>query len=235
MVLIKGKIVVEDAKALRQKSQQELKQYLAAAATGVKAVDVAAGDEQTAAKLDEIHRQIDSLRLELDSGSEKPTTWDISQRMKEILGLFAGLHRDVRLRGSTIMAETSTVLANASARALGDAQSIVDDIRNASQRPNFTYEGEYKRLAKEFQERFPTFLGYRVDAEGTQQGLSIYLEDAPPVTPEGAPPVMEALVPKVGEFLQWELKKAYDHFEVQIMSLKEYNALCIYCLIEDQL
>ena len=235
MPFVRKYITLDSAVRLRKDSLVELKKQLAAASKGVDkiiAVDLADVDDETKGKLVEIQEHLDGVKNEVLAANDDLNTKALIKRTAALVGLFDKLDRDIRFKTTTILAETASVLANSSARSLYDAQEIIDNIDTA-----FTWKDstqEYKRIAKEFGKRFPSFLGYRIKTRGTQQGVYVFLENPPPNKSKKVKNVLDALVPKLKEFLEWELQKNGENFEYEIYPLDEGKDKAIACEIESE-
>ena len=211
MVVVEAELItVDKAKQVRQESLQELKQLLKGAGERVGEVvmlEASEIDKKNLKKLTEIQSQIESLARDVENTKDEDLdTGHLDVRMKEILALFERIDSDVRFRTSLILAETNVVLAYSSIRWIADAEVIIDDPDMAEhQDPDWTFYNDKLRLAKELQERFPWFYGYRIKVIGKNQGISVQLKGNPPSAAGVSP--LEALKQKVEEFLAWELRK----------------------------
>jgi hypothetical protein len=90
---------------------------------------------------------------------------------------------------------------------IADANISINNPNRSPYGKDFTFSGEYERLGKEFQTRFPRFLGYRVKINSDYHGFTINLEGSPPTNGAIAESPAEAIKPLIVEFLSWELRK----------------------------
>jgi len=216
---------------MRKDSLSELMKQLAEASKGVDKIISVDDDDEARGKLVEIQELLGKLKNEVLAASDDLNTKALTRRTAVLIGLFDKLNRDIRFKTTTILAETASVLANFSARSLDDAQEIIDDISVASTSKNSLTQ-EYKRIASEFGERIPTFLGHRIKTRGTQQGVYVFIENPPPNKSKKVKNVLNALVPRLKEFLKWELQKNGLNFEYEIYPLDEGTDKAIACEIE---
>ena len=214
MIAVKAELITEDeAKRVKKKAIEALKQHLADAGEGVTeviAIEAGRTDEKSLKRLTQIQSQIETLAKKVeDTKDEDLYRSDIvalEARGKVILAQFGRLDTDVTLMASLILAETKAVLAYSSIRWMADAQVIIDDPEMAMHRdPDWTFYHDKLRLGREIERRFPRFYGYGVEGVGKTNGISVLLGGNPPKTPGVSP--LAALAEKVEEFLAWELRK----------------------------
>ncbi len=214
MIVVKAELITEDeAKQVRKKAFEALKQHLTDAGEGVTeviAIEAGRTDEKSLKRLTQIQSQIKTLAKKVeDTKDEDIYRSDIvalEARGKEILAQFERLDTDVKLRVSLILAETKVVLAYSSIRWMADAQVIINDPELAMHRdPDWTFYHDKLRLGKEIERRFPRFYGHAVEGVGKNQGISVLLGGNPPNTPGVSP--INALAQEVEKFLAWELRK----------------------------
>jgi len=211
MIAVKAELITEDeAKRVKKKAIEALKQHLADAGEGVTeviAIEAGRMDEKSLKRLTQIQSQIETLAKKVeDTKDEDMNIGELEVRGKEILAQFGRLDTDVTLMASLILAETKAVLAYSSIRWMADAQVIIDDPEMAMHRdPDWTFYHDKLRLGREIERRFPRFYGYGVEGVGKTNGISVLLGGNPPKTPGVSP--LAALAEKVEEFLAWELRK----------------------------
>lgn len=211
MIVVKAELITEDeARQVRKKELEALKQHLSDAGEGVtEAIAIEAGrtDEKSLERLTEVQSQIETLAKKVeDTKDEDLDIGELEVRGKEILAQFERLDTAVKFMVSLILAETNAVLAYSSIRWMADAQVIIDDPELAMHRdPDWTFYDDNLRLGREIERRFPRFYGHGVEGVGKNIGISVLLRGNPPKTPGVSP--LAALAEKVEAFLAWELRK----------------------------
>ncbi len=232
-------ISTDEAKQVRDDSLQELDRLLKDARDGlneITAPKTGRNDMQTPGELNKIRALLESLRKDIHGVSaEQVDIRELVERTKTIYALFEGVEGDARLKASVLLAETNAVLAHASARRMADTVALLEDPKralSASTVAKWTFQGEYERIATEFQSRFPTFLGCRVEVRARYGEILVRLTCIP--RKEGAAGVspLEGLRQEMEKFLAWELRKiGYDmYYNIDVL----YNppALLLMCQIK---
>src|SRR4030067_1045003 len=175
MIVVKAELITEDeAKQVRKKAFEALKQHIADAGEGlteVIAIEAGRMDEKSLKRLTQIQSQIETLAKKVeDTKDEDLYRSDIvalEARGKVILAQFERLDTEVKFRASLMLAETKAVLAYSSIRWMADAQVIINDPEMAMHRdPDWTFYHDKLRLGKEIERRFPRFYGYGVEGVG---------------------------------------------------------------------
>ena len=175
--------------------------------------DVVKNNNMIHSILDEIRTQVTSLQEYLsDNQAETLDCTQLSQRAGGIVELFMQLDRDpsrdIMLREAIIRAETSVVLANMYARRIMAVGPFLE--RQPDYRPDYRgwdVDDEIKRVAKEFQARFPLFLGYKIKTITDPKGFWIDITDPiiAPLAPDHNKDILKALALKARDFLKREL------------------------------
>jgi hypothetical protein len=214
MVLVTAKLIcIDEAKQVSSNCLLELAQRLKDASDGVHDIilKVDKDDIHNLAALNSIKDSLEGLSKYIRGFSaEQVDAKDLVIRAKTIYTLFEQIDGDLRLKTSTLLAETNMVLAYASARWLADAASIIEDPKRAlsiNTVEDWSFLGEFERIAAEFQTRIPLFLGYRVRAEGRHTEIIISLKDGPRDKDMTGVSPLEQLKKEVEKFLAWELRK----------------------------
>ncbi len=174
---------------------------------------------------------INKIYLEIENRNDLKTRKLIGY-MNEIITLLKTIDARDSLVENIIMIESSLILVNSSIRWVKEAQSIIKDRKKAS---NMSSEiVEFKRIANKFLRHFPMFLGYQIKTEGDRQGVWIYIEKPPKITPKGVPPVHKTLQSEITKLLKWELQKSGEDFSVSVTSLKQGSDRIISCEIDSE-
>src|SRR4030067_3250742 len=148
MIVVKAELITEDeAKQVRKKAFEALKQHLTDAGEGVTeviAIEAGRTDEKSLKRLTQIQSQIKTLAKKVeDTKDEDIYRSDIvalEARGNDILAQFERLPHDVKIRGSLILAETKGVLAYSSIRGIAGGQGSINEPELALHRdPDWTF------------------------------------------------------------------------------------------------
>src|SRR3989304_7840939 len=109
MIAVKAELITEDeAKRVKKKAIEALKQHLADAGEGeteIIAIEAGRMDEKSLERLTEIQSQIENLAEKVeDTKDEDMNIGELEVRGKEILAQFGRLDTDVTLMASLILA-----------------------------------------------------------------------------------------------------------------------------------
>ncbi len=186
--------------------------------------------------MSKIESLIKSLDIELSVYFAVPITPnELVERTKAIYTEFGQFYDDIRWKDDTLVAETSAVLAHASARWVADADSIIQDPKRAlisNFNENWSFTGENERIAAEFQARIPVFCGFRVLAEGRPPDIVITLRSDPRHTESPGNPPLDKLKTEVERLLEWELRKIGFTMEYEVNVFDNPPPRMIYCPIK---
>ncbi|NVM02214.1 MAG: hypothetical protein HWN67_07750 [Candidatus Helarchaeota archaeon] len=211
-IFVKAKMIKEEeARQVRQKLLQEVKELLMKVIKGIS--EVISGDEDT--YLDQIildnltktKNQVENLHEEINKITDTTLIMsDFDKVMTLILERIKDLRSIDHLKESLIIPETNAIIAYSNIRWIADAESIIKEPEKARD-DKATFSSERKRIAHEFEIRFPTFLGCSLDYEYSPMGVTIWLTCSSPK--QEADKVYIAFWSILEEILKWELRKMW--------------------------
>ncbi|NVM02763.1 MAG: hypothetical protein HWN67_10525 [Candidatus Helarchaeota archaeon] len=233
MSIVPCKIIsVGEAREVRAKLIQDLEEILQNIADGIddSRAELIRTNQEFHNIVQEIVNQLKNLRKAVKQALDGNLNSD--ELLKYIWAFFkiwGRIDEEERLKVALIEIETKAIIANSKIRWISDAESIIKDPSMAlNEDLNFTFHGNRKQLAKEFQSRFFRFMGYDVAFMVTQKGFQMRLINDPPVEAKSGISPIQALKTMVEEFLRWELRKIGCPWRLWVMS--DDSAKVIFCV-----